>query len=191
MLFRSPDAELFDADESQEPEQALSPASRREARQARLETRVYVSAPAEPEEAQETTSQTDKHNQTGRAGLQKVLEYERQQNRNPHDKSNDKLGYDVESADASGSKRFIEVKSVSGDWDTLGVGITASEFQKAQELGEQYWLYVVERAEQQDMEIHRIQNPARLVNQFFYDKGWKGLSEIPAKASPRRVEVAT
>jgi hypothetical protein len=45
-----------------------------------------------------------------------------------------------------------------------------------QELNEQFWLYVVERAEQDDSHIQAIQNPAHLVNQYFYDRGWKALA---------------
>jgi hypothetical protein len=172
-----------DSGKWQEPGKPASQTTRTEARQARLETRVYVESLAESGNSQEAKRQNEKRNATGNTGIQKVLEYERKQNRNPQDKSDEKLGYDIESADVDGAKRFIEVKSVSGNWDALGVGMTAPEFQKAQELSEQYWLYVVERTEQDDAEIHRIQNPAHLVNQFFYDKGWKGLSEIQQKTS--------
>jgi hypothetical protein len=51
-----------------------------------------------------------------------------------------------------------------------------SQFTKAQELNEQFWLYVVERAEQDNSDIYAIQNPAHLVNQYFYDRGWKALA---------------
>lgn len=141
-----------------------------------LETRVYVDA-SESKVDEESKGEAQKRNETGNTGVQKVLEYEKNEGRVPHDKSEKKIGYDVESADSKGTKRFIEVKAISGDWNELGVGMTAPEFQKAQELGEQYWLYVVERAEQDDFKIHTIQNPAHLVKQFFYDRGWKNLSD--------------
>ena len=83
-------------------------------------------------------------------------------------------GYDIESQNGPGKiERFIEVKSISGYWGTEGVGLTSPEFFKAVELGELYWLYVVERADQPDARIFCIQNPALKVDQFFYDDGWQ------------------
>ena len=43
--------------------------------------------------------------------------------------------------------------------------------------GNKFWLYVVERAEAENFNIIRIQNPGRLVNQFFYDDGWREVGE--------------
>jgi hypothetical protein len=68
------------------------------------------------------------------------------------------------------------------DWDQRGVGLSATQFRKAQELGEQFWLYVVERAEQSDFAIHPIQNPAYLAKQFFFDSGWKTLANLSQQA---------
>jgi hypothetical protein len=87
-------------------------------------------------------------------------------------------GFDIESRTSDGTlARFIEVKALSGEWGVTGAGLSKPQFDKAVELGDQYWLYVVERAEQNDYRIYRIQNPARQVNQFIYDSGWRGLAE--------------
>jgi len=43
-------------------------------------------------------------------------------------------------------------------------------------LGLKYWLYVVEKALDDDYVIHRIQSPAKRANEFVYDGGWKLLS---------------
>jgi hypothetical protein len=87
-------------------------------------------------------------------------------------------GYDIESRDTSGEiERYIEVKSRSGLWGDDGVGLTSTQFSKARELGEQYWLYVVENAAQPDAQIYRIQNPAGKVEQFLYDAGWQDTAE--------------
>jgi len=53
---------------------------------------------------------------------------------------------------------------------------TKPQFEKARELEDQYWLYVVERALGEDYKIHPIQNPAQRVNQFIYDDGWRSLA---------------
>jgi hypothetical protein len=87
-------------------------------------------------------------------------------------------GYDVESKMPSGEiARFIEVKSCPDDWDRRAVALTKTQFEKAIELGDKFWLYVVERAEAENFNIIRIQNPGRLVNQFFYDDGWRDVGE--------------
>jgi hypothetical protein len=52
-------------------------------------------------------------------------------------------GYDVESDNASGQiERYIEVKSLSGDWEGPHAGMTDTQFKKNEELGDGYWLYV-------------------------------------------------
>jgi hypothetical protein len=87
-------------------------------------------------------------------------------------------GYDVESLEEDGGvERYIEVKSMSGVWDSYGAALSRAQFRKAQELGERYWLYIVERAEHTNHKIRRIQDPARKVDQFFYDDGWVSIAE--------------
>jgi hypothetical protein len=55
--------------------------------------------------------------------------------------------------------------------------VSKTEFNKAREIGDRYWLYVVERAEHADFRVLRIHDPARKVDQYFYDDGWRGLAE--------------
>jgi len=87
-------------------------------------------------------------------------------------------GYDIESKDAKGNiVRYIEVKAIGTGWGSSGVGLSDAQFHKALELGDKFWLYVVEHAERDDCRIYPIQNPARKANQFFYDDGWKQASE--------------
>jgi len=143
--------------------------------QVRLETRVYVKPAGLAEEDEDTARKREKQSAIGNTGIQKVLQYERDNGREPKYKGQTHPGYDIESTNPSGDKRFIEVKSLPGDWGERGVALTATQFTKAQELGEQFWLYVVERAEGTDYEINAIQNPAHLANQFLYHHGWKAL----------------
>lgn len=112
------------------------------------------------------------------AGIAKVVAYEQSCERKPDVKPHFHKGYDIESRDAAGEiVRYIEVKSMSGLWDECGVGLTYPEFEKAQQLGDKYWLYVVERADQSDTGIYPIQNPALKVDQFMYDDGWSEAAE--------------
>ena len=93
-------------------------------------------------------------------------------------------GYDIESTDKNDSRvRYIEVKSTAGDWDEMGVSVSRTQFEKAQGLGDQYWLYVVERAEQTDARIFCIKNPARRVDQFMFDDGWQSAAEAAEAAA--------
>jgi Domain of unknown function (DUF3883) len=112
------------------------------------------------------------------AGVARVLAFERAQGRDPREMPHGFPGYDVESLEEDGGvERYIEVKSMSGVWDSYGAALSRAQFRKAQELGERYWLYIVERAEHTNHKIRRIQDPARKVDQFFYDDGWVSIAE--------------
>ncbi|GIV82834.1 MAG: helicase [Anaerolineae bacterium] len=104
-------------------------------------------ARAEPdEEAKRTVEQ---------AGMAFVLNYEHQQGRTPQDVSREFLGYDIVSSGA-GETRYIEVKAFA---TTGALELTSHEWQMAQRLQENYWLYVVENA-LTEPRLHLIQNPA-------------------------------
>jgi hypothetical protein len=121
-------------------------------------------------------------NATEQAGVDRVVEFEMEAGREPTVMPCNHPGYDIESCNAAGDvERYIEVKSLSGRWDRQGVGLTRTEFERANAFRDAYWLYVVERAQQKDSEIHRIQNPGARVTQFFYDRGWELLSEAGDK----------
>lgn len=122
------------------------------------------------------------------AGMSRVSEAEKKSERSVRVLPANHPGYDLESSDGSGDVvRYIEVKSLSGTWGEKGISLTRTQFEKARELGERYWLYVVEWAGQDEKSrIHRIQNPANQVNQFLYDSGWKVLSE--QESSPESIK---
>jgi hypothetical protein len=72
---------------------------------------------------------------------------------------------------------ILRSKVLPCDWDRRGVALTKTQFEKAIELGNRFWLYVVECAEAEDFNIIRVKNPGRMVNQFFYDEGWRVVGE--------------
>ena len=110
--------------------------------------------------------------------MARVLEFERVSGRQPKPMHVTHPGYDVESSNGANEiERFIEVKSLSGAWSSLGAALTDTQFEKADKEGDRYWLYVVERAQEDDFRIYRIQDPARKVNQFIFDDGWRSLAE--------------
>jgi hypothetical protein len=124
-----------------------------------------------------------------RAGVDRVLDYERSAGREPREMPHHNPGYDIESFDQGGQKvaRYIEVKATSTDWTVARpIGISDTQFEAAQRLGERYWLYVVERAEADDAEVYRICDPAEKATEFRFDPGWKKAAETdgPEAASP-------
>ena len=68
----------------------------------------------------------------------------------------DNVGFDLLSTKGA-DRRRIEVKGRAG---VGSVALTWSEFQKAVELGDSYWLYVVLRCAAERPSLYRIQNPA-------------------------------
>jgi superfamily II DNA or RNA helicase len=69
----------------------------------------------------------------------------------------DKVGFDLLSI-LGLERRCIEVK---GRADVGRVELTWSEYAKSQELGEDYWLYVVLDCAQSEPRLYRVRNPAR------------------------------
>ncbi len=113
-----------------------------------------------------------------RHGINRVLEYERQHGRHAREMPPCNPGYDVESVDEAGQVvRYIEVKSLSGDWEGPHAGMSGAQFKRNEALGDRYWLYVVERADQENYKIWPIQNPAQRVTSFMFDDGWKLVAE--------------
>lgn len=90
-----------------------------------------------------------------RAAMEFVLAWERAQGREPEDVSDQKLGYDVVSRGPQ-SQRFIEVKGFA---TTGPLELTPHEWQMAQRLGNDYWVYAVENALTRPR-LHTIADPA-------------------------------
>ena len=88
-------------------------------------------------------------------GMMAAMDYERQHGRHPVDVSQQFLGYDIQSTSDS-EKRFIEVKAFATTGDLY---MSPHEWQMAERLGENYWLYIVEQAASQPI-LRTIQNPA-------------------------------
>ena len=65
---------------------------------------------------------------------------------------------------------------MAGRWKRSAAGLSAMQFKRGAELGDRFWLYVVEDAVSYPR-LHRIQDPVRKVNQFLFDEGWRALAE--------------
>lgn len=84
--------------------------------------------------------------------------------------------------------RRIEVKAMTGTMMDRPVGMSRAQFECATEHGRNFWLYVVERADDPERRrIVRIQGPAERSRSFTFDRGWAAL-DSPA---PRPSTAAT
>ena len=118
-----------------------------------LEAVILVCA-APPEETGRPETEADVR-RIEAIGMEVAMQYERQQGREPTDVSKEYLGYDIRS-EGGGETRYIEVKAFATTGD---LRLTPHEWQIAQRLGEEYWLYVVENADTQPI-LRRVQGPA-------------------------------
>ena len=83
-------------------------------------------------------------------------------------------GYDLFEADADGDiTKYVEVKSMTAALEDSVATLSATQFEFAQEKGNAFWLYIVERADSPDRaKIIPIQDPAGKARAFTFDKGW-------------------
>ena len=152
-------------------------ASSRTGRQTRL--RSYVVETDEDEDAQGTVGdEAPDLSPIDLAGVARVLEHERKCGRQPLEKAHSNAGFDVESLEKRGELvRRIEIKSTGGQWSTAGVMMSRRQHEQAVADGDLFWLYVVENALDSDYRIYRIQNPARRIDYYGFDGGWKDVAE--------------
>jgi superfamily II DNA or RNA helicase len=119
-------------------------------------------------------------------GMEVVMEFERNQGREPSDVSKDDLGYDIKSTDTKGIFRYIEVKARAG----VGpVAISRNEWFMAQRLKDEYWLYVVVNVASTP-ELFVVQNPAEKLEPEevvsivkFIVKDWKTKGKMEWKSA--------
>ena len=104
------------------------------------------------------------------------MKFELEQGRNPKDMELVQIhhpGYDIESTSKDGKTRYIEVKSLSGIWDSQNPAeVTKFEFETAKKKGEDFWLYVVEQVDSPNFRIFTIPDPANRVDFYLFDHGW-------------------
>ena len=144
----------------------------------RMVLRSYVMWENEWAEERPPDTGAESKSRVDQAGIERVMALERKAGRIPELLPHTHPGYDIVSKDKNGTPlRYIEVKSLSGEWRNQFVALSRTQFQKAQELGDKFWLYVVERAESEDYRIYPIPNPAAYANRFMFDDGWRDFAE--------------
>jgi len=140
--------------------------------------RTYVT-PRSETKRDETPQHQERRRRVDQAAIQHVLKYEKDRARLANEMPHSNEGYDIESFRADGSlERLIEVKGLSGPWSEFGVPVSRSQFRKASTERARFWLYVIEFAlEPSRARVIAIQDPAELVDEFWFDNGWRDLSK--------------
>ena len=146
--------------------------------------RSYV-MPGDSEESERTPVD---HSPVDQAGIRRVMEVERAAGRYPEEMAHENPGFDIISRDDAGRVlRHIEVKSTASGWDEMGVGLTKTQFEFAQQHRETFWLYVVDHAlDDSRARVIRIGDPAGRANEFRFDDGWSAASENPATSGDQQ-----
>lgn len=125
-------------------------------------TGIYASEPC-------GTPNDTKH-ETGRKGVRIVKEEEERNGKNVELMPDNFPGYDIISSDEAGRK-YIEVKTITGTWELFL--LTKTEYQAAQQLMDDYLIYVVELLDDNQHRITRIQNPIAKITHYSFDSGWR------------------
>jgi hypothetical protein len=89
------------------------------------------------------------------------------------------VGYDLEelTSDCT-TRRWVEVKAMTGLLRDRPVGLSRAQFECARLRGAAFWLYVVERAGSKGSEkVWRIQDPAGKARTFTFDHGWLEIAD--------------
>ena len=123
------------------------------------------------------------------AGIRRVVAHERAEGRHPEVMPHENPGYDIIARDGTGRiLRHIEVKSISGIWDDMGVGLSRTQFDFALQHRDTFWLYVVEYAlDDKRARVLRIADPAGRAEEFRFDDGWSAVSEDAEADLPNKI----
>ena len=101
------------------------------------------------------------------------------------------MGYDIlELTTEDEVVRYIEVKTLTGNWGDGGVNVTSPQYNFALE-NENWWLFVVEGIEISTPIIHPIKNPVLMINRYAFDSSWQQLSQIPLTEQNKRPEIGS
>jgi len=91
-------------------------------------------------------------------------------------------GYDLFKNGQDGKATdWCEVKAMVGGLNDRPVGLSRTQFERAQEHGKTYWLYVVEHAGTDRARIIRIQDPVGRARTFTFDHGWLSIANVDSE----------
>lgn len=153
----------------------------------RITSYVYTKdQDAEPKDSEKSTHKYD----VERTAVDFALRYEELNGRIPKEQEHLNPGFDILSTDKYDNVYYIEVKGLSGTWETPNPAqLTRMEFEKAREYGENYWLYIVENATSTEPQLHIIQDPANKADRYLIDHGWMGVEEQTKESIIKRIYI--
>ncbi len=149
----------------------------------RKKSPIFVGAIHVRHAEEATQTDDDKYNKSEieRIGMVVATKHEEKQRRTVEDVSAQNLGFDLRSTASDGKVRYIEVKARSKK--NISVQLTRNEWLKAEQLKDNYYLYVVLNAENKP-KLYTIQNPAEKLSSIRHEVRYEiPLSEI-TKAEP-------
>lgn len=123
----------------------------------------------------ESTAQKEKIDKIEAKSRERMLEYFEGQGASVVSKETEKVGYDFE-VSVGDKTIYVELKGSEYVWRDWEEALTAPEFKKALELGEDYYLCVVDQVFSEDSQMYFIQDPANMVDVFAFDHPWKQFS---------------
>ena len=148
---------------------------------------VYVGTKKDAE-SNECSKQHDHATEIGNRGEDYVIEHAKDyvlSDSNIFDKApTNNEGYDIRELDSDGEiVRYIEVKTLTGEWGEGGVAVTPSQLEFAQ-VYDNWWLFVVENINTKNTAIHSFKNPVQEANRFMFDNSWKQLATTNNQKQP-------
>ena len=156
---------------------------------------VYVGVPKTREEHSHKEEQkTKKETEIGNKGESYVMEHENkfllsEANHLEKATTNNK-GFDIWEKDSNENiVRYIEVKTLTGNWGDGGVGITGRQLEFAQREKEKWWLFVVENINTGNTQVYQFQNPVLEANTFRFDSSWKQLVYKNGTSENKKPEI--
>ena len=131
---------------------------------------MYPDEPAEDSDGLEPQVRKALEEKAIEVILQSEPDWKRTQANNP--------GFDLFKTTLDGKlSRWCEVKAMTGSLDDRSVALSHTQFDFARQHGDQFWLYIVEHADDDSARIIRIQNPAGKAYYFTFDRGWRDVAE--------------
>ena len=153
--------------------------SRRGSGQRRTQMASFVSFGEDDREIDAFGDEAPERSPVDAAGVQRVLDFEVSCGRVPKSRRTTTPDSTCFPVTLEGNVlRRIEIKSIGGAWTGFGVWMSATQLEENRTHRDDFWLYVVEHAEDDDAAvIHRIQDPVSHATKFGFDAGWQALGE--------------
>ncbi len=169
---------IFDEDQSEDDAEKPSdkkPEGPNGAPHIRRRLYSYVLGPRQRKEDKEDVKEASRRKEVEKAGAEKLTAYFGKLGVSCRSVEKENIGYDFE-VTVGEETFYVELKASEFKWDGWEECLTPKEFTKAQELGDRYFLCIIDRVLSADCQMHFIKDPAGNVDGFLFDHPWKNIS---------------